>query len=236
MTVSTPSVHRALQGVPYSVKKLHIEKTTMKSTLNKTESKEFIDTLNAHIDTGNMFIFHGETNFNLYMARLEDKFCVSDRTTVDLPPTKAKTLHVQNGVSSGSGLLLLKRMGTKRMLFFADLFLVALRSEGYRAFDSATNVAIVMSNTLAHIGVEELTFKVLADDGIMNLDRLALLHLGPYGPILNHIGVYWKSINAKTNHYLTESNHEVRVRGDTSRIQCTDGYFDSEPGKHVITR
>ncbi|POM78543.1 Transposase [Phytophthora palmivora] len=206
VTVSTPSVHRALYGVPYSVTKLHKEKTTMNYTVSKTECKELIDTLNAHINTGNMCIFHGETNFNLYMEeRLEDKFRVGDRATVDLPPTKAKNLRVQGGVSVAAFIThegSIKNEEDAR--FIADLFLASLRSEEYRGFDSAKKVVSMMDNTPAHIGVEEQAFKVLTEDGIMNLARLTLLRLGLYSPMLNHMDVYWMSINAKMKHYLTK--------------------------------
>ncbi|POM80366.1 Transposase [Phytophthora palmivora] len=62
--LSTSSMHRALQGMHYSIKKLRIEKTTMNSIDNRTKCKDFVVALNSHIDNGNMIIFQDETNLN----------------------------------------------------------------------------------------------------------------------------------------------------------------------------
>ncbi|POM69362.1 Transposase [Phytophthora palmivora] len=63
--------------------------------------------------------------------------------------------------------------------FIADLFLAALRSDEYRELGSSKKVVIVTDNAPAQSGIDELAFKVLAEDGIVNLNRLAILRLGP---------------------------------------------------------
>ncbi|GMF46474.1 unnamed protein product [Phytophthora fragariaefolia] len=47
--VSVTSVHRALQGMLYSTKRLRIEKETMNSSVNKEKRKAFVVELNKHI-------------------------------------------------------------------------------------------------------------------------------------------------------------------------------------------
>ncbi|POM77516.1 Transposase [Phytophthora palmivora] len=163
---STSSVHRALQGMLYSIKKLH----------NKTKRKDFVVALNSHIDNGSMIIFHDETNFNLSR--------VGDRATVALPPSKGKTCMCKEVCR----LLLLKpHEGSikkeENARFIADLFLAALRSEEYRELGSSKKVVIVTDNAPAQSGIDELAFKVLAEDGIVNLNRLAILRLGPKSPM-----------------------------------------------------
>ncbi|GMF62147.1 unnamed protein product [Phytophthora fragariaefolia] len=49
VTVSTSSVHRALQGMVYSFKKMRIEKITMNNTVNKDKRKEFVEKLEKHM-------------------------------------------------------------------------------------------------------------------------------------------------------------------------------------------
>ncbi|GMF34454.1 unnamed protein product [Phytophthora fragariaefolia] len=68
VTVSTSSVHRALQGIVYSLKKLRIEKITMNNTVNKDKRKEFVEKLEKHMSRGDMVVFQDETNFNMYLS------------------------------------------------------------------------------------------------------------------------------------------------------------------------
>ncbi|ETO67708.1 hypothetical protein F444_15400, partial [Phytophthora nicotianae P1976] len=49
VTVSKRSIHRALQGMLYSTKRLRIEKATMNSAANKEKRKNFVVELNKHI-------------------------------------------------------------------------------------------------------------------------------------------------------------------------------------------
>ncbi|KAG2760890.1 hypothetical protein Pcac1_g27187 [Phytophthora cactorum] len=65
VSVSTSSVHRALQGMVYSLKKLRIEKVTMNKAENKNKRKEFVNKLEKHASRGDMIVFHDETNFNM---------------------------------------------------------------------------------------------------------------------------------------------------------------------------
>ncbi|KAE9326230.1 hypothetical protein PR003_g16286 [Phytophthora rubi] len=69
--VSKSSVHRALQGMLYSTKKLRIEKAAMNNSINKQKRKEFVEKLDGHISRGDMIVYQDETNFNLYMSRSE---------------------------------------------------------------------------------------------------------------------------------------------------------------------
>ncbi|OWY92060.1 Transposase [Phytophthora megakarya] len=71
ISVEKSSIHRSLQGMLYSPKKLRIEKTTMNNTINKDKRKEFVKWLDRHIATGDMIVYQDETNFNLYLSRTE---------------------------------------------------------------------------------------------------------------------------------------------------------------------
>lgn len=88
VTVSTTSVHRALQGMLYSTKRLRIEKVTMNTAASKEKRKNFVVELNKHIKKGNMIVFHDETIFNLYLSQNEGWARVGERAVVQLPPCK----------------------------------------------------------------------------------------------------------------------------------------------------
>uniref|UniRef100_H3GJA0 Tc1-like transposase DDE domain-containing protein n=1 Tax=Phytophthora ramorum TaxID=164328 RepID=H3GJA0_PHYRM len=215
--VSVASVHRALQGMLYSTKRLRIEKETMNSSVNKEKRKAFVAELNKHIKKGNMVVFQ-ETNFNLYLSRNECWSRIGERTVVQLPPSKDSNLHVQGGVSSGFGLVLLQtREGSvkkqENARFMADLFVAALRSEEYEELQPA-KVVIVTDNAPAHSEVERLAREYLAADGIVNLNKFVVLRLGPYSPMLNPIEGCWNSLKAKMRRFMAERKEEFLVRGE----------------------
>jgi hypothetical protein len=88
VTVRTSSVHRELQGMLYSTKKLWIENATMNMTANKDKRKTFATKLNEHIARGDMIVYHDETNFNLYLSRTEGWSRISERGVVQLPQSQ----------------------------------------------------------------------------------------------------------------------------------------------------
>lgn len=57
VSVSRTSVHRALQGMLFSVKQLRVEKSTMNSSTNKAKRKAFVEKLNMHAERGDMIVF-----------------------------------------------------------------------------------------------------------------------------------------------------------------------------------
>lgn len=126
------TVHRALQGLLYSLKKLRVEKTTMNNTVNKEQRKELVAKLNAHITRGDMIAYHNKTQFNLYLPRTEGRLQVGARSKVALPPSKGNNLHIQSGASPNLDLLLKTHDNSiqkdENARFVADRFTVALIS------------------------------------------------------------------------------------------------------------
>ncbi|GMF39716.1 unnamed protein product [Phytophthora fragariaefolia] len=193
----------------------------MNSNVNKEKRKSFVIELNKHIKNGHMVVFQGETNFNLYLSRDEGWPRIGERTVVQLPPSRGSNLHVQGGVSSGSGLVLLQpHEGSvneqENACFMEDLFVAALRSEEYEELQPA-KVVVVTDNTLACSEVEKLAREYLAADGIVNLNKLVVLRLGPYSPMQNPIEECWNSLMAKMRRFMAERKQEVLVRGEYSR-------------------
>ncbi|GMF60940.1 unnamed protein product [Phytophthora fragariaefolia] len=192
VTVSTCSVRRALQGMVYSLKKLHIEKITMNNTVNKDIRKELVEKLEKHMSRGDMVVFQDETNFNMYLSRNEVYSRVGERATVALTPSQEANLHVEGGVSSGTGIVLMRPHAgsvTKQenARFVADLFTAALRTEEYSELAPTNKLVIVTDNAPAHSEVETLEREMLVADGIMNGDKLVVLRHAPYSPMLNPI-------------------------------------------------
>ncbi|OWZ04497.1 LOW QUALITY PROTEIN: Transposase [Phytophthora megakarya] len=242
--VGTSTIHRALQGMLYSVRRVRIDKATMNSTTNKTKCKTFVEELNKHINEGNMIVFQDEINFSLYLSRTTGWSRVGERAVVTLPPSQGKNLHVQGGVSSGTGIVLLQtHKGSvkeeENARFHADLFIAALRTNEFRELEPSQKVVIVTDNAPSHIGVETLVRHMLAEDGVMNLHRLEILQLGPYSPMLNPTEGCWNSLKARMKKSLADRKEEMMVRGayDTyteHRLATMKEAF--EVSKGVITR
>ncbi|GMF59895.1 unnamed protein product [Phytophthora fragariaefolia] len=203
----------------YSVKRVGIEKATMNSATNKAKHKEFVEKLNKHIDAGNMIIFQDETNFNHYLSRTTGWSRVGERAVVALPPSQGQNLHVKGGVSSGTGIVLLKThegsvKKEENARFLADLFMTALRTDEFQELEPNQKIVIVTDNAPAHSGVESLARRMLAEDGVVNLHRLEILRLGPYSPMLNPIEGCWNSLKARMKKHLADRKEEMMVRGD----------------------
>nr|AAV92924.1 transposase [Phytophthora infestans] len=134
VSVSTSSVHRVLQGMVYSLKKLRVEKITMNNAENKTKRKDFADKLEKHTYAGYMTVFQDEKNFNINLSRSEGYSRVGERATVALASSKGANLHVQGGVSSGTGIVLMRTHSgsikkQENARFVADLFTAALATD-----------------------------------------------------------------------------------------------------------
>ncbi|OWZ16619.1 Transposase [Phytophthora megakarya] len=244
ISVGKSTIHRALQGMLYSVKRVRIEKVTMNSTTNKTKHKTFVEELNKHINEGNMIVFQDETNFNLYLSRTTGWSCVGERAVVTLPPSQGKNPHVQGGVASGTGIVLLQThegsvKKEENARFHADLFMAALRTNEFRELDPSQKVVIVTDNPPAHSGVETLVRQMLAEDGVMNLHRLLFLRLGPYSPMLKPIEGCWNSLKARMKKPLADRKEEMMVRGAYGtymehRLAIMKEAFEANKG--IITR
>ncbi|GMF41126.1 unnamed protein product [Phytophthora fragariaefolia] len=117
---------------------------------------------------------------------------IGERAVVTLPPSQGQSLHVQGGVSSGTGLVLLRThersiKKEENARFLADLFMAALRTDEFQELEAHQRVVIVTDNAPAHSGVENLAHQMLAEDGVVNLNRLEILRHGSYSPMLNPI-------------------------------------------------
>ncbi|KAG4061622.1 hypothetical protein PC123_g3535 [Phytophthora cactorum] len=219
VSVSTSSVHRALQGMVYSLKKLRIEKVTMNKAENKNKRKEFVNKLEKHASRGDMIVFHDETNFNMYLSRNEGYSRVGERATVALTPSQGSNLHVLGGVSSGTGTMLMRTHAgsvkkQENARFVADLFTAALGTEEYCELAPTNKIVIVTDNAPAHSEVETLAREMLAADGIVNANKLVVLRLAPYSPMLNPIEGCWNVLKAKMRRFMAERKEEFLVRGE----------------------
>ncbi|OWY94361.1 Transposase [Phytophthora megakarya] len=221
VVVGTSSIHHALQGMIYSVKKLRIEKVTMNNTTNKDKRKKFVEALNKHIKNGDMIIYHDETNFNMYLSRGEGWSRVGERATVALPPSQGANLHVQGGVSFETGIILMQTHDgsirkEENARFVAGLIVAAQSTVEYRELEPSNNVVVVTDNAPAHSQVESLVIKLLVTDGILNGSRLVLLRLAPYTPMLNPIEGCWNVLKTYIKRYVAERKEDLLVRGKTS--------------------
>jgi hypothetical protein len=100
----------------YSLKRVRVDKATMNSatnkattssTTNKAKRKAFVENLNKHIDAGNRIVFQDETSFNLYLSRTTGWSRVGERAVARFRHHR-KPIHIQGGVSPGTGIVLLQ--------------------------------------------------------------------------------------------------------------------------------
>lgn len=94
-------------------------------------------------------------------------------------------------------------------------------------------------NAPAHSQFEVLTRDMLVADGVVNGNRLVILRLGPYSPMLNPIEGCWSVMKASMKKRLIEIKQEFLVRGDydsfaAHRIALLKSTFDECSA--VITR
>ncbi|KAG2898098.1 hypothetical protein PC114_g14421 [Phytophthora cactorum] len=216
VSVSTSSVHRALQGMVYSLKKLRIEKVTMNKAENKNKRKEFVNKLEKHASRGDMIVFHDETNFNMYLSRNEGYSRVGERATVALTLRRAQTCTCWAACLRVLAPCLCVRTPapsrSKRMPASSPTF-PRLRW-GRRSMAPTNKIVIVTDNAPAHSEVETLAREMLAADGIVNANKLVVLRLAPYSPMLNPIEGCWNVLKAKMRRFMAERKEEFLVRGE----------------------
>ncbi|KAE8989707.1 hypothetical protein PR001_g21699 [Phytophthora rubi] len=136
-----------------------------------------------------MIVYQDETNFNMYLSRSEGWSRIGERAVVQLPPSQGKNLHIQGGVSAFTGLVLLRT------------------HEG-----SITKLE--NARFIADFQVEDLARQFLTEDGIMNGNRVVLLRLGPYSPMLNPIEGCWNVLKSKMRRFMATKKQELLVRGE----------------------
>lgn len=150
---------------------------------------------------------------------------------------------MQGGVSSGSRLILLRAHDgsvkkQENARFMADLFITALQSEEYKELQSA-KVKIVKDNAPAHTDVENLARDYLVADGTVNVNKLKVLRLGPYSPMLNPIEECWNSLKTKMRCFMAKRKQVFLVCGEYDTFTAHRAALMKEAvgkSKSVITR
>ncbi|KAK1928350.1 hypothetical protein P3T76_009052 [Phytophthora citrophthora] len=244
VNVSVTSIHRALHGMLYTIKALRIEKSTMNSSENKAKRMAFAKALNLHVTEGNMIIYHDETNFNVYLTRTQGWAKKGERAVIQMPPSKGKNLHVQCGVSPGSGLVLMRTHDggihmDENARFVADLFVEALNTDEYKESYGGKKVVIVTDNAPAHSQVETLAREKLVADGIVNSNKLVILRLAPYSPMCNAIEGCFSVLKAHMKGHLATKRREFLVRGEYDSLTAHRTALLKEAveeSKHVLTQ
>ena len=215
--VSTSTIGRSLHGMLYSLKSLRIEKESMNNSVNKEKRRQYAIRIQRHMDAGDMVVYHDESNYNIYLTRTKGWARVGERAVVRLPSSKGRNLHLQGGVSSGSGWVLLRTHDgaihkEENARFVADLFVAAMETAEYQQSQSK-RVVIVTDNAPAHSEVEKMARSLLIGDGIVTGSRLVVVHLAPYSPMLNPIEGCWSALKAQMKPYLASRMTEFLVRG-----------------------
>ncbi|OWY90364.1 Transposase, partial [Phytophthora megakarya] len=116
-----------------------VVKAPINNKTNKNKRKEFVEKVDEHVAKGDMIIYQDETNFTLW----------------------GKNLHIQGGVSTLTGIVLLRThegsiTEEENTRFIADLFVAAQRTEEYQDLPATNKMVSVTDNAPAHSCVETL--------------------------------------------------------------------------------
>lgn len=205
---SRPTLSNYLEGMTFTVKKLHTIPTTMNSVENKQKRKRYLTALNEYVRNKKDIVWIDETNVNLFCRRNFGRSRKGTRAIKSLPASRGPNVHIIGAISC-EGIV---KVTTKRGSFkhgdvgeWVDDTLNQWQVTGHQL----DNLVLVCDNAPCHARLEN----TLQERGV------TLLRLGPYSPQLNPIENVWSVLKAKIKNSLRippiqEGNHigEQRLR------------------------
>jgi len=185
INVSISCIGNYLDGQMYTIKKFHHRPVVMNSNHNKELRRNYLISLNEHIQGGKDVIWIDETNFNLFCRRLRGWSRKGTRAVQDRPSARGPNLHVIGAISCEGIVRISKHRGAFKAetcnAWIADL-LVTWRNRG----KDIRNLVIVCDNAPCHSRIATS----------LNNTGAQLLRLGPYSPPLNPIETVWSSLKS----------------------------------------
>lgn len=190
LDVSTSAVDNHLEGMLFSVKRVHRETETANNAINKQKRKEYVQkiiNINGEVDSHVVFI--DETNFNLYTKREYGRAEVGNRSVSRDPSSKGPNIHVIGAISSDGLEYWKQRRGSYIKEYAAQFTRLLLRALVTKGIDMHT-IVLVIDNAPCHSDLE----RVLQED---EFNTARIVRLGPYSAPLNPIEAVWSIMKAK---------------------------------------
>ncbi|XP_036324932.1 uncharacterized protein LOC118738120 [Rhagoletis pomonella] len=187
--VSTTTVGNHLEGMCYSVKKVHTQPTTMNSEENTEKRAVYVRKLNAFIQQGKQIVWIDETNFNLFCRLSRGRSKVGRRAIQALPAARGPNVHVIGAITASSILLMDRRRGSFTANSCSD-WILQLVQKWQQLGNNLQDLVIVCDNAPCHSRIEAAVAQ--HSDGMS-----AVLRLGPYSPMLNPIEIIWSKFKTE---------------------------------------
>ncbi|OQR83699.1 hypothetical protein ACHHYP_14397, partial [Achlya hypogyna] len=150
VSVSIPTVHRALDGRAYTYKDVHPEPLQMNTDLAKENRRHYVQRLRALAAQGKVPIWVDETNFNLFTARRKGRAKRNTRAVEPLnAPQKGKNLHVIGAMTS-QGFHYMEHMRGAYRNERANAWLRRMLRKAIEFFGGSESLLVICDNAPCH--------------------------------------------------------------------------------------
>lgn len=185
VTASPTTISRGLDGMVYTVKKVHNMPANMNSQPNLIKRKAYVEKLQQYMEEGKHLVWMDETNFNLFCRRSYGRAKKGKRAVSVLPCSKGPNIHIIGAISSFGPELIEVRRGAfkgRDANEWVGRLGARIRERGVPLED----VVLICDNAPAHSQLEVAALEI----------GMTLLRLGPYSPMLNPIENVWSVVKS----------------------------------------
>ena len=98
--VSVQTVYNYLHGRLITLKKAHVEVSTMNSAENKERRKLYVESISQYMQQNKVIIWMDETNINLFCKRTQARARKGERAVKILPSCWEPNIHIIGAISS----------------------------------------------------------------------------------------------------------------------------------------
>lgn len=186
LRMSLSTLHNYLKGQLISLKKYHVEPTTMNNDENKNKRKAYAEKITAAMRQNKQIIWMDETNFNLFCRRSQARSKVGQRAVITRPSSRGQNIHVI-GAMNASGILKWSRMRGSFTAAKAKAWVISLM-ENLPDYMQPQNIVLVIDNAPCHTSLDECETL---------FPGLTVLRLAPYSPALNPIENIWSKLKSR---------------------------------------
>ena len=183
--VSIQTVYNYLHGRLITLKKAHVEITTMNNDTNKEKRKEYVQKISRFMQENKTVIWMDETNLNLYCRRTQARSRRGERAVSILPSCRGPNVHVIGAISSFQVIKWSRRRGAFKAEDAKEWVEDMLLNLPHGISPETT--VLVIDNAPCHSRLEEL---------VARFPGFIIQRLGPYSPMLNPIENIWSKMKS----------------------------------------
>lgn len=213
--VSVQTVYNYLHGRLITLKKAHVEVTTMNSVENKERRKSYVEKISQFMQQNKVIIWMDETNINLFCKRTQARARKGERAVKILPSCRGPNIHVIGAISPFQIIKWSRHRGAFKSETAKEWVTNMLSNLPHGL--TPNNIVLVMDNAPCHSKIEECQdiFPGLIVQG-----------LGPYFPMLNPIENIWSKMKSVVKREMVVPNVSGHAIGE-QRLVFVEGLIDS---------